>query len=83
MERDPVTSSSLASVGYDARYGMLEVEFNNGEVYQYGNVPEYVYEDFNECGLHRKLFCREYQESVHAYKDIIWNDTQIGTVNHR
>lgn len=42
MEREPVNSSALASVGYDR--GVLEAEFVNGSVYQYVGVPVRVYE---------------------------------------
>ena len=42
MEREPVESSALASVGYDR--DVLEVEFVNGSVYQYVGVPVWVYE---------------------------------------
>ena len=41
MERTPVESSNLASVGYEA--GMLEVQFRDGAVYQYHNVPPEVH----------------------------------------
>ena len=42
MERIPVSSSNLASVGYQD--GILEVAFKSGSVYQYTGVPESVYE---------------------------------------
>lgn len=44
MERIPVSSSNLASVGYDADSQTLEIEFHNGGVYQYAGVPESEYE---------------------------------------
>jgi len=44
MKRNPVTSSTLASVGYDAPSRTLEIEFRNGRVYQYFDVPQEVYE---------------------------------------
>jgi len=40
MERERVDSSSLSSLGYDARRHVLEVEFRNGGVYRYMDVPE-------------------------------------------
>ena len=43
MERQAVTSSNVASVGYDAETETLEVEFNNGSVYQYLGVPVIVH----------------------------------------
>ena len=39
MERVPVESSSLRSVGYDEATETLEVEFLTGRVYRYENVP--------------------------------------------
>ena len=35
MQRTPVDSTNLASVGYDADTKMLEVEFHGGSAYQY------------------------------------------------
>ena len=45
MNRTPVTSSNVAAVGYDPNTMTLEVEFRNGAVYQYFDVPETVYHD--------------------------------------
>ncbi len=44
MERTPVSSSNIVSVGYDVDTQTLEVEFNNCSVYQYFGVPTQVYE---------------------------------------
>ena len=44
MDRHPVQSSTIASVGYDETRSMLEIEFRSGRVYQYFLVPIYVYE---------------------------------------
>jgi len=44
MNRIPVTSSNVASVGYDPVSMTLEVEFRSGGVYQYFDVPESVYQ---------------------------------------
>lgn len=49
MERDPVVSSTLLSVGYEPTSGTLEVEFKSG-VYQYYNVPEPIYQQLMEAG---------------------------------
>lgn len=43
MERQPVISSNVKSVGYDAQAKLLEVEFQNGTVYQYEDVPSDVH----------------------------------------
>ena len=44
MERIAVSSSNLASVGYDEANSVLEIEFNHGGVYQYYDVPLSAYE---------------------------------------
>jgi hypothetical protein len=46
MERSPVGSSNIESVGYDFESLTLEVEFKGGSVYQYYDVPSDVYENF-------------------------------------
>lgn len=43
MERAPVSSSVLRSVGYDKRSSTLEVEFEDGDVYRYFLVPPRVF----------------------------------------
>lgn len=46
MNRTPVRSSNIRSVGYDPNTRTLEVEFNNDGVYQYSGVPETIYQGF-------------------------------------
>ncbi len=43
MQRQPVSSSNLESVGYEASSQTLKVAFLSGAVYEYYNVPETVY----------------------------------------
>jgi DNA helicase HerA-like ATPase len=40
MDREPVSSSNVVSVGYDPKTLTLEVEFLDGALYQYFDVPE-------------------------------------------
>ena len=40
MERKALRSTNVASVGYDTKSKVLEIEFKSGGVYQYSNVPE-------------------------------------------
>lgn len=40
MERTPVDSSVLVSVGYDRVRMVLEIELVNGTIYRYFDVPE-------------------------------------------
>ena len=43
--RQPVESSAIAKVGYSKRYHILEIEFINGAVYRYLDLPDTVYRD--------------------------------------
>lgn len=52
MNRTPVTSSNIQSIGYDALSSVLEVEFTSGDVYQYFNVPEHVFQQFLHASSH-------------------------------
>lgn len=52
MPRRPVRSSDIASIGYDAQSSVLEVEFLNGAVYQYYQVPQAVYEGLLNANSH-------------------------------
>ena len=44
MLREPVESSTLASVGYSKQTSTLELEFKTGSVYRYFAVPASVIE---------------------------------------
>jgi len=45
LERQPVKSRILRSVGYDDSTKILEIEFHTGLVYQYSGVLPKVYKD--------------------------------------
>ena len=48
MERDQVNSSTIMSIGYETGSETLEIEFKNGSIYQYYNVPQPVYQQLME-----------------------------------
>lgn len=43
IERQPVQSTVLASVGYDPAKRRLEIEFRSGAIYRYLEVPEEIH----------------------------------------
>lgn len=45
MERTPVNSSNLASVGYNPATKILEIGFQDGSIWQYSAVPLEVHEE--------------------------------------
>jgi len=46
MQRQRVNSSRIRSVGYDEKSQTLEIEFSNGQVFQYPKVYPEVYRRF-------------------------------------
>lgn len=70
MYRQPVISSNLASVGYDADSMILEVEFNNGSVYQYYNVPASVYRGLMSAPSHGSYLAHNVK-GIYNYRRVI------------
>lgn len=56
MDRTPVHSSNIRSVGYDLASQTLEVEFHNGGLYQYYGVPETIYQGFMQAASKGSFF---------------------------
>ena len=52
MNRTPVTSTNINSIGYDPQSAVLEVEFTSGDIYQYLDVPEHLYQRFFNASSH-------------------------------
>jgi len=44
INRIPVSSSNLHSVGYDSTTETLEIEFHSGGIYQYFGVPSSIHD---------------------------------------
>src|SRR6266513_2208447 len=45
IPRQPVQSTAVAAVGYSKRHHILEIEFVNGAIYRYLDVPLSVHRD--------------------------------------
>lgn len=56
MKRQSVSSSNIASIGYDETNEILEIEFLSGGIYQYFDVPNYVYDELMDADSHGKYF---------------------------
>jgi len=52
MERKKVTSSNIDSIGYDEETNTLEIQFLNGSIYQYFDVPFAVYDELMGADSH-------------------------------
>ncbi|MEV7776764.1 KTSC domain-containing protein [Kitasatospora sp. NPDC088351] len=58
MNRTPVDSSLLLSVGYDRSARALELEFTGGHVYTYADVPARVHRELMAAESHGRYFNR-------------------------
>ena len=56
VDRQPVKSRILRSVGYNDSAKILEIEFQNGQIYQFSDVPPKVYADLMRSGEIGKYF---------------------------
>jgi len=45
IRRVPVESTALAAVGYSKRLRALEIEFRNGAIYRYLDVPRSIHQE--------------------------------------
>ena len=82
IQRQPVQSTAIAKIGYSKRQHILEIEFVNGAVYRYLDVPPAIYRglmsagskaqfyDFNVKGHYRSIAIRPLQKQ------------QVPTKNH-
>lgn len=70
MNRKIVRSSNLASVGYDSASRTLEVEFNNGGIYQYHSVPQPVFNELMSASSHGEYFDRNVKKAGYQYTKV-------------
>lgn len=56
MQRTPVQSSNIHSVGFEN--GVMEIQFHNGGLYQYFDVPAQVYEALLAAGSKGQFFAQ-------------------------
>jgi XTP/dITP diphosphohydrolase len=56
MKRTPVDSSDVVSIGYDPKDRILEVEFREGRIYRYLEVPQDIYDHFLKADSHGGYF---------------------------
>lgn len=54
MNRQHVESSNIESIGYDSNSQTLEIEFLNGSIYQYFDVPQHIYDELISADSHGK-----------------------------
>jgi len=70
MDRVRVSSSNLASVGYDPDSRTLEVAFLNGGIYQYSNVPAHVHRGLMAASSHGSYFDAYIKKGGYSYRKV-------------
>lgn len=71
MERQPVKSRILSSVGYDESKKILEIEFHTGLVYQYLAVPPKIFADLMHSGEIGKYFSEKVRTQFRTKQVVI------------
>src|SRR6476660_9667958 len=67
IKRAPIESSAIATVGYSKTIRALEIEFRNGAIYRYLEVPPNVYAAL----LRARSKARFYDDNVrHRYRSL-------------
>ncbi|MXW62758.1 MAG: KTSC domain-containing protein [Acidimicrobiaceae bacterium] len=56
MRRTPVSSTNIQSIGYESNSRVLEIEFRQGAVYQYSNVPASLHRGLMNAASHGSYF---------------------------
>ena len=70
MERKHVSSSNLSSVGYDPDTKTLEIEFLNGGLYQYFDVPLNIYNGLMAASSHGTYFDQYIKKGGYRFKKL-------------
>lgn len=69
MNRISVSSSNISSIGYDPVSQILEIEFNDGSVYQYDGVPSGEYDGIMHADSHGQYF-HQHIKDVYPYRKV-------------
>lgn len=67
MERIPVSSSTIAAIAYDPKTMTLEVDFLNGNQYEYFDVSEMIFNDFKNAGSKGRFLDQHIKKAGYRY----------------
>lgn len=70
IERTPVSSSNISSIGYDSQQQILEIAFHNRSVYRHFGVPEHLYEELMNADSHGRYYDRYIKKGGYRYERI-------------
>ena len=70
MNRILVSSSNLFSIGYDSVEKILEIEFKDGSIFQYLDVPNNIYSGLINARSYGRYFDAYIKKGNFRYKQI-------------
>jgi len=70
MDRIEVESKMIRSIGCDIDNAILEIEFNNGAIWQYYDFPESIWYEFSSSDSKGKFFLQEIKNQ--------YSESQVG-----
>jgi len=65
-----VDSSAMTGVGYDAEQRILSIQFPNGDVYRYFDVPAEVHRGLMAADSHGQYFHRHIRDAGYKYEKV-------------
>lgn len=68
MEWIDVESSNIRAIGYDENLSRLGIKFKDGTVYEYDDVPQYIFEDFRNADSKGKYGHRNIYKTYNGRK---------------
>lgn len=68
LSRQPVESSALAAVGYSKRMRALEIEFRDGLIYRYLQVPPPLHRDLMEAESKARFYNKHIRGKYRALR---------------
>lgn len=68
IERVPVDSSSLVSIGFAREARILEIQFRSGAIYRYLKVPPMVFEELKKAESKGRYFAQSIRGKYQFYR---------------
>lgn len=68
IKRAPVESNAIAAIGYSKRLHALELEFRNGFIYRYEDVPPAVYDELLSAASKARYYDQNVRGKYHRVR---------------
>ncbi len=68
VEMGSVKSSNIKTIGYNQEHKLVRVEFNNGGIYDYKEVPQEIFEEFKKSESVGSYFSKNIRNNYKCLK---------------